>query len=199
LPLVVDRAWVEAVRQSLPELPVERKARFVREFDLSDYDAGVLTSSRELADYFEACLEEIDQPKQVGNWVMGPLLGLLNAQGLSIDQSPIAARELAGLLKLIDEDVISGKIAKTVFEEMAAGGKPARKIVEEKGLAQVSDSGALEAEIDKVLAASPDEVARFKDGNAKLMGFFVGRVMKATQGKANPKLVNQILSRKLNE
>jgi len=199
LPLVVDRAWVDAVRQSLPELPVERKARFVSAFDLSEYDAGVLTSSRELADYFEACLDEIRQPKQVANWVMGPLLGLLNAQGLSIDQSPIAARELAGLLKLIDEDVISGKIAKTVFEEMAAGGKPARKIVEEKGLAQVSDSGALEAEIDKVLAASPDEVARFKDGNAKLMGFFVGRVMKATQGKANPKLVNQILSRKLAE
>jgi aspartyl-tRNA(Asn)/glutamyl-tRNA(Gln) amidotransferase subunit B len=199
LPLVIDREWVDAVRQSLPELPAERKARFVTDHDLSDYDAGVLTSSRELADYFEACLEEIDQPKQVGNWVMGPLLGLLNAQGLSIDQSPIPARELAGLLKLIDGDVISGKIAKTVFEEMAAGGKPARQIVEEKGLAQVSDSSALEAEIDKLIAASPDEVARFKDGNAKLMGFFVGQVMKATQGKANPKLVNQILSRKLND
>ncbi len=199
LPLVIDPAWVETVRKSLPELPAERKSRFATDYDLPDYDAGVLTSSRDLADYFEACLEEIRQPKQVSNWIMGPLLGLLNAQGLSIDQSPIPAGELAGLLKLIDNEVISGKIAKTVFEEMAGSGKSAKAIVEEKGLAQLSDSSALEAEIDRLIAAAPDEVARFKAGNNKLMGFFVGQVMKATQGKANPKLVNQILSKKLNE
>ncbi len=197
LPLVIDRDWVNAVRSSLPELPAERRARFVSDLELPGYDAGVLTASRGLADYFEACLEEINQPKQVSNWIMGQLLGLLNAQGKSINESPISAIDLAGLLKLIDDDVISGKIAKAVFEEMAETGKPAKQIVEEKGLAQVSDSSALEGEIDKVIAASPDEVARFKAGNPKLMGFFVGQVKKATQGKANPKLVNQILAKKL--
>jgi aspartyl-tRNA(Asn)/glutamyl-tRNA(Gln) amidotransferase subunit B len=197
LPLVIDREWVDAVRRMLPELPAERKARFIADFQLPAYDASVLTSSRELADYFEACLDKIDQPKQAANWIMGPLLGLLNAEGKTIEQSPISARDLAGLLQLIDEEVISGKIAKTVFEEMAKSAKPAKQIVAEKGLAQVSDSSALEGEIDTLIAAHPDEVARFKAGNTKLMGFFVGQVMKATQGKANPKLVNQILSKKL--
>jgi aspartyl-tRNA(Asn)/glutamyl-tRNA(Gln) amidotransferase subunit B len=188
---------VDAVRRKLPELPAERKARFIADFQLPAYDAAVLTSSRELADYFEACLDKISRPKQVANWIMGPLLGLLNAEGKAIEQSPISAQDLAGLLQLIDEEVISGKIAKTVFEEMAKSAKPAKQIVAEKGLAQVSDSSALEGEIDTLIAAHPDEVARFKAGNAKLMGFFVGQVMKATQGKANPKLVNQILSKKL--
>jgi aspartyl-tRNA(Asn)/glutamyl-tRNA(Gln) amidotransferase subunit B len=197
LPLVIDPDWVDAVRRMLPELPAERKARFIADFQLPAYDAAVLTSSRELADYFEACLDKISRPKQVANWIMGPLLGLLNAEGKAIEQSPISAQDLAGLLQLIDEEVISGKIAKTVFEEMAKSAKPAKQIVAEKGLAQVSDSSALEGEIDTLIAAHPDEVARFKAGNAKLMGFFVGQVMKATQGKANPKLVNQILSKKL--
>jgi aspartyl-tRNA(Asn)/glutamyl-tRNA(Gln) amidotransferase subunit B len=197
LPLVIDPSWVEAVQKTLPELPAARRARFVADFQLPDYDAGVLTSSRELADYFETCLEKIDQPKQVANWIMGPLLGLLNADGKTIAQSPIGAHDLAGLLQLIDEEIISGKIAKTVFEQMATCGKTAKQIVAEKGLAQVSDRGALEAEIDKLIEAHPDEAARFKEGNKKLMGFFVGQVMKATQGKANPKLVNQILSNKL--
>jgi aspartyl-tRNA(Asn)/glutamyl-tRNA(Gln) amidotransferase subunit B len=197
LPLVIDPSWVEAVQKTLPELPAARRARFVADFQLPDYDAGVLTSSRELADYFETCLEKIDQPKQVANWIMGPLLGLLNADGKTIAQSPIGAHDLAGLLQLIDEEIISGKIAKTVFEKMATCGKTAKQIVAEKGLAQVSDRGALEAEIDKLIEAHPDEAARFKEGNRKLMGFFVGQVMKATQGKANPKLVNQIISNKL--
>jgi aspartyl-tRNA(Asn)/glutamyl-tRNA(Gln) amidotransferase subunit B len=197
LPLVIDRQWVDTVRNALPELPDRRKERFIADFDLSGYDAAVLTSSRELADYFEACLEKISRPKLIANWIMGPLLGLLNAEGKSIEQSPISAHDLAKLLQLIDEEVISGKIAKTVFEAMAKSAKPARQIVKEKGLAQVSDSSALEGEIDTLIAAHPDEVARFKAGNAKLMGFFVGQVMKATQGKANPKLVNQILGKKL--
>ncbi len=197
LPLVIDREWVDEVQRSLPELPAQRRARFIKDYGLSSTDAGVLTSGRQLADYYEACLENFKHPKQAANWIMGPLLGLLNAEGKSIDQSPISPNGIAGLLQLIDEDVIAGKIAKTVFEEMAASGKSAKEIVDQKGLAQVSDSSALEGEIDKILSAHPDEVTRFKAGNPKLMGFFVGQVMKATQGKANPKLVNQILNEKL--
>jgi aspartyl-tRNA(Asn)/glutamyl-tRNA(Gln) amidotransferase subunit B len=199
LPLVIDPAWIDAVQKALPELPDARRARFVADYQLPDYDAGVLTASRELADYFEACLKDCHQPKQVSNWIMGPLLGLLNAEGKPIEQAPICAADLAGLLKLIDEDVISGKIAKTVFDEMAASKKSAQTIVSEKGLAQVSDTSALADEIDTIITAHPDEVVRFKAGNTKLMGFFVGQVMKATQGKANPKLVNAILGKKLSE
>jgi aspartyl-tRNA(Asn)/glutamyl-tRNA(Gln) amidotransferase subunit B len=198
LPLVIAPQWVERIRGELPELPAQRRARFQSDFDLPDYDAGVLTASRELADFFEACVKEFNQPKTVSNWIMGPLLGLLNSENKTVELSPISATALAQLLKLIDDDVISGKIAKTVFDEMAATGQPADRIVAQQGLAQVSDTGALEAEIDKIVAASPDEVARFKAGNKKLMGFFVGQVMKATQGKANPKLVNEILAKKLN-
>jgi aspartyl-tRNA(Asn)/glutamyl-tRNA(Gln) amidotransferase subunit B len=198
LPLVIAPQWVERVRMELPELPAQRRHRFQSAFDLPGYDAGVLTTSRELADFFEACVKEFDQPKTVSNWIMGPLLGLLNSENKTVEQSPISAAALAQLLKLIDDGVISGKIAKTVFDEMAATGQPADRIVAQKGLAQVSDTGALEAEIEKIVAASPDEVARFKAGNKKLMGFFVGQVMKATQGKANPKLVNEILAKKLN-
>jgi aspartyl-tRNA(Asn)/glutamyl-tRNA(Gln) amidotransferase subunit B len=199
LPLVIAPQWVERVRMELPELPAQRRHRFQSAFDLPGYDAGVLTTSRELADFFEACVKEFDQPKTVSNWIMGPLLGLLNSENKTVEQSPISAAALAQLLKLIDDGVISGKIAKTVFDEMAATGQPADRIVAQKGLAQVSDTGALEAEIEKIVAASPDEVARFKAGNKKLMGFFVGQVMKATQGKANPKLVNEILTKKLND
>jgi aspartyl-tRNA(Asn)/glutamyl-tRNA(Gln) amidotransferase subunit B len=198
VPLVIDPQWVERVRRDLPELPAQRRTRFRSDFDLPDYDAGVLTASRELADFFEACLKDFNQPKTVSNWIMGPLLGLLNSENKTVEQSPISAAGLAQLLKLMDDDVISGKIAKTVFDEMAATGQPSDQIVAQKGLSQVSDTGALEAEIDKIVAASPDEVARFKAGNKKLMGFFVGQVMKATQGKANPRLVNEILAKKLN-
>jgi aspartyl-tRNA(Asn)/glutamyl-tRNA(Gln) amidotransferase subunit B len=197
LPLVIDPQWVDRIRNELPELPAQRRARFVDTLGLPDYDAGVLTSGREIADYFEACLAAFDQPKIVGNWIMGALLGLLNAENKSIEQSPISPAGLAELLQLIDSDQISGKIAKTVFDEMAATGRSAGQIVAQKGLSQVSDSAALEAAIDKIITASPDEVARYKAGNRKLMGFFVGQVMKATQGKANPKLVNEILGRKL--
>ena len=197
LPLVIEPQWVARIRSALPELPAQRRTRFVETLGLPDYDAGVLTSGREIADYFEACLEAFDQPKPVSNWIMGPLLGLLNAENKTIEQSPIPPAGLAELLQLIDSGQISGKIAKTVFDEMAATGRPARQIVTAKGLSQVSDSAALEAEIDKIITASPDAVARYKNGNRKLMGFFVGQVMKATQGKANPRLVNEILGRKL--
>jgi aspartyl-tRNA(Asn)/glutamyl-tRNA(Gln) amidotransferase subunit B len=198
LPLEIDPQWVERVRRELPELPAQRRARFATQLGLPAYDTGVLTASRELADYFETCLLSFNQPKTVSNWIMGPLLGLLHTEGKTIEQSPISAAGLAELLQLIDSDTISGKIAKTVFDEMAATGKPADLIVASRGLAQVSDTAALEADIDKIVAASPDEVSRYKAGNKKLMGFFVGQVMKATQGKANPKMVNEILVKKLN-
>ena len=197
LPLVIDTAWIETVRAELPELPAQRRARFVADYGLPDYDAGVLTTSRELADYFETCLEQFDQPKQVSNWIMGPLLGLLKTNGQTVEQSPIKENHLAELLKLVDDEVISGKIAKTVFEEMAATGKSPKRIVADKGLAQVSDSGAIDAQIDRVLAAHPEETARYQTGEKKLLGFFVGQIMKATRGKANPKLVNGRLKSKL--
>jgi aspartyl-tRNA(Asn)/glutamyl-tRNA(Gln) amidotransferase subunit B len=197
LPLVVDDDWVETIQSSLPELPGDRKNRFVESFGLSDADAGFLTGSRELADYFEACLAAHENPKLVTNWVTGQLMAFLNAEGKGIEASPISAEALAGMLKLLDEGVISGKIAKTVFEEMAVSGKPAKQIVEEKGLVQVQDESAIESAVDKVLDANPKEVEAFRGGKNKLMGFFVGQVMRETKGKANPKIVNELLNRKL--
>ncbi len=197
LPLVVDEAWVDRMRSEMPELPAQRKTRYISDHGLPSGDATVLTSSRELADYFEAVLKAFDQPKTVANWIMGDLLGYLNAQSLDIENSPVGPDDLAKLLKLLDEDVISGKIAKTVFEAMAETGKPAKTIVEERGLVQVSDTSTIDPIIDEIIAAHPDEVQRYQGGQKKLMGFFVGQVMKATKGKANPKVVNEILGKKL--
>ncbi len=197
LPLSIDDDWIEAVRGALPELPEARKERFVTAFGLPPYDAEVLTAGKELADYFEACLETFPQPKPVSNWVMGTLLGRLNAEGKSIEETPIPAADLGALLKLIDQGTISGKIAKTVFDEMAETGKPAETIVREKGLVQVSDASAIEGVVAEVLEAHPDEVAGYRGGKTKLLGFFVGQVMKATRGKANPKVVNEVLREKL--
>jgi aspartyl-tRNA(Asn)/glutamyl-tRNA(Gln) amidotransferase subunit B len=197
LPLVIDEGWIETVRRSLPELPEARKTRFVEQHGLPAYDAGVLTSDRELADYFEACLQTFPHPKPVSNWIMGALLALLNAQGLSIGQAPIPAAALAGLLKLVETGAISAKTAKTVFDEMAASGKSARVIVAEKGLSQISDTGAIETVIQNVLAGNPKEVEAYRGGKTKLMGFFVGEVMKATRGQANPKTVNELLKKML--
>lgn len=199
LPLVVDEEWIERIQVSLPELPDEKEARFIRELELSPYDAGVLTASREIADYFEAALKSESNPKQIANWIMGPLLGLLNAEGKTITESPIPPEDLAALIQLIEKDVISGKIAKTVFEEMAASGKPPKQIVEEKGLVQITDSSAIESLVDTVLANNPKQVEDYKSGNAKIIGFFVGQVMRETKGKANPKLVNEVLRKKLGE
>jgi len=197
LPLVIDDDWIERMKKEMPELPGERKTRYETAFDLPAADARVLTASRELADYFEACLAHFDRPKPVANWIMAELLGLLNAKGLDITESPVSPENLAELLGLMDDDVISGKIAKTVFEAMAETGKPAKVIVEEKGLVQVSDSSAIDPIVDKILSDHPDEVERYRGGQKKLMGFFVGQVMKATKGKANPKVVNEILGKKL--
>jgi aspartyl-tRNA(Asn)/glutamyl-tRNA(Gln) amidotransferase subunit B len=197
LPLVIDQAWIDQVRNELPELPDEKNVRFIQQYSLLEQDAERLTSSKELADYFEACVAIFSDTKAACNWITGNLLGLLNAQGKTIEESPVTAENLAELLKLVSEDVLSGKIAKTVFDEMAETGKSARQIVDEKGLVQVTDSSAIEAVVQKVIDASPDEVAAYKGGKKKLMGFFVGQVMKETQGKANPGIVNKILQDKL--
>ena len=174
-------------------LPDAKKQRFISAYGLPPYDADVLTTSRELADYFEACLENYANFKQAANWVMGSLMALLNAEGKDIQQSPISPKALAALLKLIDSHVISGKIAKTVFDEMAATGKPPETIVQEQGLVQVTDSSEIEPIIQKVLAANPKEVLDYQSGKEKLFGFFVGQVMRETKGKANPQRVNEIL------
>ena len=197
LPLVIDEDWIDAVKKTLPELPDEKKKRFTIEYSLPSYDATFLTSSHELADYFEACVDKFPNPKQVSNWVMGSLLGLLNVEGKLINESPISPHNLASLLKLIDDGVISGKIAKTVFDEMAQTGKPPKEIVEEKGLVQVTDVSAIDEVVSAVISRCPKEVEEYKNGKTKLLGFFVGQVMKETKGKANPKIVNEILKDKL--
>jgi len=197
LPLVIDDAWIRKVKEELPELPDDKTQRFVEQYKLPASDAERLTSARELADYFEECLKTFHEPRPVCNWITGTLLGLLNAQGKTIDDSPVSAENLGGMLKLVQDDVISGKIAKTVFDEMAISGKPAKQIVEEKGLIQVTDSSAIEEVVLKVLDSSPKEVEAYKNGKKKLMGFFVGQIMKETRGKANPKIVNELLRKKL--
>jgi len=197
VPLVIDRRWVEEIRASLPELPDQRRQRYIRLYDLPAYDAAVLTASREMAEYFEACVAMYPNAKAVSNWMMGDLSRLLNAAGLEITQCRVRPEQLTGLLKLIDRGTISGKIAKTVFEEMFESGKDAEQVVREKGLEQISDSGAIAAVVDEVLAQNPKVVADFRAGKDKALGFLVGQVMKATRGKANPELVNSLLREKL--
>ncbi|MBO8128460.1 MAG: Asp-tRNA(Asn)/Glu-tRNA(Gln) amidotransferase subunit GatB [Peptococcaceae bacterium] len=198
VPLVISSSWVDSIRKSLPELPDERKERYVKEFDLPPYDAGVLTSSREVADYFEACVDLYPYPKVVSNWIMGDLARLLNAHNVEIENCPVKPRQLVAMLKLIDKNVISGKIGKTVLEEMFATGKDPDVIVEEKGLRQITDEGSIEPIIDQVIADNPKSVNDYRNGKEKALGFLVGQVMKATKGKANPAIVNQLLRKKLN-
>jgi len=197
LPLVIDDEWIDTVKKNLPELPDAKKKRFMDQYELPSYDAELLTSDRALADYFEDCTRQFAQPKKVSNWVMGSLLGLLNTQEKTIEESPVSAAELARLLGLVEEGVISGKIAKTVFEQMAQTGQPARQIVEEKGLIQITDTDAIEDIVAQIVSHNPKEVVAYQNGKTKLMGFFVGQVMQATKGQANPKLVNEILKREL--
>ncbi|MDD2604038.1 MAG: Asp-tRNA(Asn)/Glu-tRNA(Gln) amidotransferase subunit GatB [Desulfobacteraceae bacterium] len=197
LPLVIDEDWIEALRQSLPELPDARRRRYTADFGLPDYDAEVLTGARELADYFEACVAAGAAAKPAANWIMGHLLGLLKAENRDFDQIPVPAPALAELLRLMDEGTISGKIAKTVFDEMAASGKTAAAIVAEKGLVQISDAGEISAIVDRILAANAGQVEAYRSGKTKIFGFFVGQVMKETRGKANPQVVNDLLRQKL--
>ncbi|MEW6172033.1 MAG: Asp-tRNA(Asn)/Glu-tRNA(Gln) amidotransferase subunit GatB [Bacillota bacterium] len=196
-PLVITREWVEQINSALPELPDARRRRYISEYGLPAYDAGVLTNTREIGDYFEDCLKTYPNPKTVGNWVMGELARLLNATNKEISASPVKPAQLAMLLKLIDDGTISGKIAKTIFEEMFNSGKDPQVIVQEQGLVQITDESALKAEISKVIAANPKVVADYRQGKDKALGFLVGQVMKATRGKANPALVNSLLKEAL--
>ena len=197
VPLVIDAAWVERTRGGLPELPEQRRQRFMHVFALSAYDAEVLTASRELADYFEACVALKANAKAASNWVMGEITRALNDTATSIDACPVTPRLLVELLKLIEGGTISGKIAKTVFDEIWKSGKEPAVIVQEQGLVQVSDSGAIEAIIDEILAREAGQVEEYRSGKDKLFGFFVGQVMKASKGKANPAVVNELLLGKL--
>jgi aspartyl-tRNA(Asn)/glutamyl-tRNA(Gln) amidotransferase subunit B len=199
LPLTLQADWVEKIRESLPELPDEKKARFVAEYGIPVYDAGVLVAEKATAAYFEAAVAAVPkaEAKTAANWVTGELFAALNRTGKAIGDSPVSAASLGGLICLIADGTISGRIAKEVFEMMFETGKEAAAIVEEQGLRQVSDEGAIDAAVVQVLEANADKVAEYKAGKDKLFGFFVGQVMKATGGKANPALVNEVLKRRL--
>ena len=196
LPLEISQAFVDNIKAALPELPDQKKARYMEKFGLSAYDAGVIVAEQEYADYYEKLAAKHDA-KLAANWMTGELFGRLNKLGVEIENSPISAEKFSGLLALIENDTISGKIAKDVLDFMFETGKDAAAIVEEKGLKQVTDTGAIEKVIDEVMAANPDKVAEYRSGKDKLFGFFVGQVMKASGGKANPAAVNDLLKKKL--
>ncbi|VAW67492.1 Aspartyl-tRNA(Asn) amidotransferase subunit B @ Glutamyl-tRNA(Gln) amidotransferase subunit B [hydrothermal vent metagenome] len=197
LPVVIDDAYLEKIRSDLPELPQEKSTRFVSELGLSDYDAGILTASRELADYFESVINESTDTKLAANWIIGDVSARLNKEDLNIAECPVTSSLLAGMLKRIEDKTISGKIAKDVFNSMWAGEGDADTVIESKGLKQITDDSAIEAIIDEVIANSPGQLEQYRAGKDKLFGYFVGQVMKASQGKANPAQVNQILKKKL--
>jgi aspartyl-tRNA(Asn)/glutamyl-tRNA(Gln) amidotransferase subunit B len=198
LPLEITGEFIEGVRGTLPELPDEKKHRFMTHYGLSAYDAGVLTASREMGDYYEAVVKACGgHSKLAANWVMGELSGALNKDNREITESPVSAEALGAMLARIEDNTISGKIAKDVFEAMWNGEGTADQVIEKKGLKQITDTGAIEAIIDKVMADNPGQLEQYRAGKDKLFGFFVGQVMKATGGKANPGQVNDLLKRKL--
>jgi len=199
LPVILDPQFVEGMKAHLPELPANKRQRFIEVFGLKAYDAGVLTAEKTLADYYETVVDTIDKkdPKLAANWVMGELLGALNKANLSLEKSPVSAVQLGQLLLRIIDNTISGKIAKTVFEAMWAQEGSADEIIERQGLKQVTDFGAIEKAIDEVIANNAAQVADYRSGNERVFGFLVGQVMKATKGKANPAQVNELLKKKL--
>ncbi len=200
VPVVIDDQWIEAMRATLPELPAARKERFVETMGLSAEDAEVLTSSRDLADYFETALADYDNAKKLANWIMTELMRELKGEdSLDLGQCPVSPENLASLLVMVEKGTISGKIAKTVFEEMLASGTDPETVVKEKNLVQMSDEGELVTMVEEIIAANPGQVAQFKDGKTKLMGFFVGQLMKKTGGKANPGLANKLFSKELHK
>ena len=198
LPVVMEEEQIEEIRASLPELPDQKLARFKEEYELPEYDAGVLTATIEIADYFESTIKHHDNPKIVSNWIMTEVLRELKEED-EIGSFPISPDKLGELLNLIQDGTISGKIAKEVFEEMLTSGKDAKAIVEEKGMTQISDQSELENIVSQILDSHPDEISRYKAGDQKLMGFFVGQAMKETKGKANPKVVNELLRKALSD
>ncbi len=198
LPLVLDEEFIAAARASLPELPEAKKQRFMTQYGLSGYDAAVLTTSRALGDYYEAVVAALGgEPKLCANWVMGDLSAFLNKDNRDIAESPVSAARLAGLLRRIQDRTISGKIAKEVFEALWAGADDADAIIEQRGLKQITDVSAIEKVIEEVIAANPEQLAQYRAGKDKLFAFFVGQVMKASKGKANPQQVNELLAEKL--
>ncbi len=200
LPVELDDGYIAAVEKTLPELPDAKKQRFMEQYGLSAYDAGVLTASREMGDYYEAVVKASGgDGKLAANWVMGELSGALNKDGIDITESPLNAEAMGGLLQRIEDSTISGKIAKQVFEAMWAGEGNADEVIEKKGLKQITDTGAIETMIRDVIAANPKQHEQYKGGQEKLFGFFVGQVMKASQGKANPAEVNKLLKQILSE
>jgi aspartyl-tRNA(Asn)/glutamyl-tRNA(Gln) amidotransferase subunit B len=197
-PLVLDQAFIDAVKTTLPELPNAKRARFMKDYGLNAYDAGVLTSSRELADYYEQVARESKaDPKIAANWVTGELAAFLNRDNKEITTSPVTVAMMSGLLKRLADNTISGKIAKEVFEAMWNGEGDADAVIEKKGLKQITDTGAIEKVIDEIIAKNPKQLEQYRAGKEALFGFFVGQVMKATQGKANPAQVNELLKKKL--
>ena len=197
VPLAIDSEWVERIRSTLPELPEKKVTRFVQQYQIPEYDAEVLSVTQSLADYYEECVALFPKPKIVSNWIMGELLRELKNRNIDITKCPLSPKALAGLLKIMDQGIISSKIAKSVFDEMFTTGKSAEQIVQQKGLLQISDQKELEEIIDRVLAENPLVIEEVKKGKNKALGFFVGQVMKLTSGKANPALVNKILKKKL--
>ena len=199
VPLAIDQTWIDRIASSLPELPLARKQRFVQQYHIPAYDAEVLTSSKYLADFYEACVHLYGDAKTVSNWVMGEVLRFLREKKLEIQQSILTPEQLTELLQLIDTGTISVSIAKKIFDEMVESGQSPKVIVEKKGLVQVSDKDQLVEIVDQVIAAHPQEVQKYLNGKEGLLGFFVGQVMRASKGKANPKLVNEIVREKLAE
>lgn len=199
VPVVVDEAWVDKIKKTLPELPEQKRERFVTEHNLPEYDAGVLTSSKDLANYFEKCTSLLSKPKIISNWIMGDLLRELNKSNLEIQECPVSPETLVSLLKMIDEGIISGNIAKMVFEEMYQTGKEPTAIVEEKGLKQITDDKAIDEMVETVLQANQSQVEEYKGGKEKVLGFLVGQVMKLSKGKANPGAVNKLIKEKISK
>jgi aspartyl-tRNA(Asn)/glutamyl-tRNA(Gln) amidotransferase subunit B len=197
VPIMVEQKWIDEIKSSLSELPDIKRERFVSKYGLSGYNADLLTSEMPIADWFEEAVRLGGKPKAVSNWIMSELMRFLNEENKSIEECPLKPVQLIDMLKLIDSGIISGKIAKTVFEKMYKTGKDAEIIVKEKGLLQISDMGEIEKAVDDVIADNLKEVERFKSGEEKLIGFFVGQVMKLTKGKANPQMVNELLKKKL--
>ncbi|MCW5798325.1 MAG: Asp-tRNA(Asn)/Glu-tRNA(Gln) amidotransferase subunit GatB [Nitrospira sp.] len=197
VPLDISADWIEQLRGELPELAAAKQARFTQDYGIPEYDAGILTSSKALSVYFDACVKLYPHPKTVSNWVMGELLRELNQAGIQADASPVTPERLVELLTLVDQGAVSLKVARDIFPEMYASGKPPAQIVQDKGLTQVSDEGALVSIIDEVLKKNPAQVAQFKEGKQQVLGFLVGQVMKASGGKANPGKVNELLKKTL--
>ena len=197
VPIVIDNAWIEEVKKSLPELPLEKRERFIRDYQIPPYDAGVLTSSRALAEYFEEVAKLSGKPKIASNWVMGDVLRFLNEDKKDIRECPILPQSLAEMIGLIEDGTISGKMAKDIVVDMYRTGKTPKTVIEEKGMVQITDETALEKTIAEIMAANPAQLEQYRAGKEKLFGYFVGQVMKATRGKANPQLINELLKKML--